>query len=83
MHQNKIAEWLISAPKIASSSAPFYWTYLERPQDGLILLTWQPEAQLGPQFASDGYVWAGAETVYVLPIEGYVRIPSRLLTYKC
>lgn len=72
MHQNKVAEWLLSAPKIANSSAPFYWSYLDRPADGIILLTWQPEGQLGTSMASDGYVWAGAETVYVMPIDGYV-----------
>ncbi|KFY88783.1 hypothetical protein V500_06111 [Pseudogymnoascus sp. VKM F-4518 (FW-2643)] len=72
VHQSKIADWLLSAPKIANSSAPFYWTYLERPQDGLILLTWQPEAQAGTNFASDGYIWAGAETVYAMPIDNFV-----------
>lgn len=72
VHQSKIADWLISAPKIANSSAPFYWTYLERPQDGLILLTWQPEAQAGTNFASDGYIWTGAETVYAMPMDNYV-----------
>ena len=70
LHHNKIAEWLLEAPKIAQSRAPFYWTYLDRPLDGMIIQTWQPEAQLGTSFASDGYAWVGPELSHVMQIEG-------------
>ncbi|KAK3394378.1 hypothetical protein B0H63DRAFT_555606 [Podospora didyma] len=57
----EVTKWLLNAPKIARDTAPFYWTYLDCPADGTILLTWQPTARRGVEFASDGYVWAGPE----------------------
>ncbi|KAK3330165.1 hypothetical protein B0H66DRAFT_527532 [Apodospora peruviana] len=56
-----VTKWLTAAPKIARDTAPFYWTYLDAPQDGTIYLTWQPTARRGTDFASDGYVWSGPE----------------------
>ncbi|KAK3362705.1 hypothetical protein B0T25DRAFT_575412 [Lasiosphaeria hispida] len=59
-----VTKWLMSAPKIARDTAPFFWTYLDCPQDGSIFLTWQPTARRNVEFASDGYVWAGPEVYY-------------------
>lgn len=56
-----ITSWLVnvllSAPKIARDTAPFFWTYLDAPRDGQIMLAWQPLQRMGTIFASDGYVW--------------------------
>ncbi|KAF4629050.1 hypothetical protein G7Y89_g9098 [Cudoniella acicularis] len=71
LHPDKVADWLIGAPKIARDTAPFYWTYLDRPADGTILLVWQSPS-LGTDFPSDGYVWAPGETVFQLDIGGYL-----------
>ena len=69
LHPEKVAEWLLGAPKITRDQAPFYWTYLDRPADGTILLVWQSVA-MGPDFPSDGYVWAPAETAFQLEVSG-------------
>ena len=60
----EVTKWLLAAPKIARDTAPFFWTYLDTPGDGTIILTWQPLGRLGTDMASDGYVWAGAETFF-------------------
>ncbi|KAK0703723.1 DUF1750-domain-containing protein [Lasiosphaeria miniovina] len=60
----EVTKWLLSAPKIARDTAPFYWTYLDCPADGTIFLTWQPTARRSVEYASDGYVWAGPEISY-------------------
>ena len=60
----EVTKWLHAAPKIARDTAPFFWTFLDAPQDGTILLTWQPLSRLGTEFASDGYIWASGETYY-------------------
>jgi hypothetical protein len=65
----KVSEWLLGAPKIARGQSPFYWTYLDRPVDGTILLVWQSMA-LGSEFPSDGYVWSPTETAFQLEVEG-------------
>jgi hypothetical protein len=70
VHHNKIAEWLLNAPKIARDQAPFFWNYLDRPSDGTIILTWQPLALMGTNFASDGYMWPPAETAFQLEVDG-------------
>ncbi|RFU72972.1 swi snf and rsc complex subunit ssr4 [Trichoderma arundinaceum] len=49
---------------IARDQAPFFWTYLDKPADGTILLTWQPLSRLGTNFATDGFVWAPPEQIY-------------------
>jgi hypothetical protein len=59
-----VQKWLMAAPKIARDTAPFFWTYLDCPQDGSIFLTWQPTARRNLDFASDGYVWPQPETFY-------------------
>ena len=61
LHPEKVAEWLLSAPKITRDQAPFYWTYLDRPADGTIFLVWQ-SMSMGADYPSDGYIWAPAET---------------------
>ncbi|KHN95305.1 uncharacterized protein MAM_06809 [Metarhizium album ARSEF 1941] len=61
---NEVAKWLMTAPQIARDRAPFFWTYLDKPADGTILLTWQPLQRLGTNFATDGFVWAPPEQVY-------------------
>ncbi|ROT37412.1 DUF1750-domain-containing protein [Sodiomyces alkalinus F11] len=55
---NQVTKWLLAAPQIAKDKAPFFWTYLDRPSEGHILLTWQPLKRLGTHFASDGIIWA-------------------------
>lgn len=50
-----------------------HWTFLDGPGDGTVMLTWQPMAHMGNNFASDGYVWADAEQGHVLEVRGYVR----------
>ncbi|CAI4216342.1 unnamed protein product [Parascedosporium putredinis] len=59
-----VAKWLMDAPRIAKNQSPFHWTYLDGPVDGTILLTWQPLARLGTNFASDGFVWASPEQYF-------------------
>ncbi|KAF7563496.1 hypothetical protein G7046_g648 [Stylonectria norvegica] len=60
----EVAKWLMNAPQVARDRAPFFWTYLDKPTDGTILLTWQPLQRLGENFATDGFVWAPPEQIY-------------------
>ncbi|KAI9048242.1 hypothetical protein LZ554_008037 [Drepanopeziza brunnea f. sp. 'monogermtubi'] len=69
LHPDKVAEYLLGAPKITRDQAPFYWTYLDRPADGTVLLIWQ-SASLGPEFPSDGYVWNPGESPYAIDVPG-------------
>jgi hypothetical protein len=69
VHPEKASEWLLQAPKIARDTAPFYWTYLDQPQDGTVLLVWQ-STSLGPEFPSDGYIWAAPEMAYQVQVQG-------------
>ncbi|KUJ18496.1 DUF1750-domain-containing protein [Mollisia scopiformis] len=68
LHPDKVAEWLLGAPKITHAN-PFYWTYLDRPADGTILLLWQSPT-LGNEYASDGYVWPPQETAFQVEVSG-------------
>ncbi|KAJ3564897.1 hypothetical protein NPX13_g7689 [Xylaria arbuscula] len=61
---NEVTSWLIQAPKIARDTAPFCWTYLDKPENGQILLTWQPLQQMGTHFASDGFIWPTQEAYF-------------------
>ncbi|KAF3762508.1 DUF1750-domain-containing protein [Cryphonectria parasitica EP155] len=65
LHDHATTNWLLNmlltAPKIARDSAPFFWTYLDAPRDGQIMLTWQPLQRMGTTFSSDGYVWPGPD----------------------
>ena len=69
LHHDKAAEWLFGAPKIASNTAPFYWTYLDRPAIGTILLVWQSPS-LGIELPSDGYIWSPGEVRYQVAASG-------------
>ncbi|KAJ5589855.1 hypothetical protein N7450_003827 [Penicillium hetheringtonii] len=79
-------EYLASAPRVCQSQ-PMHWTFLDGPGDGTVMLTWQPMAHMGNNFASDGYVWADAEQGHVLEVRGYylfiavVIIPERECGY--
>ncbi|KAG5928649.1 hypothetical protein E4U42_000255 [Claviceps africana] len=61
---NEVTKWLMTAPQVARDLAPFFWTYLDKPADGTIILTWQPLQRLATNFATDGFVWAPPEQVY-------------------
>lgn len=67
-------EYLLSAPRVCQSQ-PMHWTFLDGPNDGTVMLTWQPLAHLGSNFASDGYVWADAEQAFTFENRGYVCAP--------
>lgn len=58
-----------------------HWTFLDGPQDGTVMLTWQPLNHLGTNFASDGYVWADVEQAFTFEARGYVceDTPSTLI----
>ena len=72
MPTETVVEYLLSAPKIVREAQPMHWTFLDGPQDGTVMLTWQPLQHLGNNFASDGYVWADAEQAYTFEARGYV-----------
>lgn len=62
------------------------WQFLDSPQDGTLVLTWQPLEYLNTNFASDGYIWADVEVSFKSEVRGYVRhypfaIVDNLLTY--
>ncbi|TGO88138.1 hypothetical protein BPOR_0181g00090 [Botrytis porri] len=69
LHPERVAEWLLNGPKITRDQAPVYWTYLDRPVDGTVLLSWQTPT-MGQEFPSDGYVWAPGETAFSLEVMG-------------
>ncbi|KAG0650886.1 swi snf and rsc complexes subunit ssr4 [Hyphodiscus hymeniophilus] len=85
LHPDKVAEWLLGAPKITRDQSPFYWTYLDRPVDGTIYLIWQTPA-LGNEFPSDGYTLEmyAHKTGYALgePVATHSRRRYRLLPSK-
>ncbi|EED22084.1 conserved hypothetical protein [Talaromyces stipitatus ATCC 10500] len=66
-----VLDYLLAAPKVVRDMYPMAWTFLDGPQDGTTLLTWQPLANLGTTFASDGYVWADAEQAFTFETRGY------------
>ncbi|KAI3342041.1 hypothetical protein F4824DRAFT_447994 [Ustulina deusta] len=61
---NEVTNWLMQAPKIARDTAPFFWTYIDKPDNGQIFLTWQPLQLMGTHFASDGFIWPPQEMYY-------------------
>jgi hypothetical protein len=70
----EVTNWLMQAPKIARDTAPFYWTYLDRPENGQIYLTWQPLQLMGTHFASDGFIWPPKEQYFTQEVgNGVVR----------
>ncbi|KAI1197947.1 hypothetical protein F5X97DRAFT_333669 [Nemania serpens] len=60
----EVTTWLMQAPKIARDTAPFFWTYIDKPENGQIFLTWQPLQLMHTQFASDGFVWPPQEAYF-------------------
>lgn len=74
LHPERVADWLANAPKITRDQAPVYWTYLDRPVDGTVLLSWQTPT-LGQEYPSDGYIWGPGETAFSLEVMGYVSSP--------
>ncbi|KAL4784303.1 hypothetical protein BJX76DRAFT_327650 [Aspergillus varians] len=72
MPTETVVEYLLSAPKIVREAQAMHWTFLDGPQDGTVMLTWQPLNHLGTNFASDGYVWADAEQAFTFEARGYV-----------
>ncbi|KAL5357520.1 hypothetical protein BJX96DRAFT_144633 [Aspergillus floccosus] len=71
MPTDTVVEYLLSAQKIVREAQPMHWTFLDGPQDGTVMLTWQPLNHLGTNFASDGYVWADVEQAFTFEARGY------------
>ncbi|KAJ4396846.1 hypothetical protein N0V93_001068 [Gnomoniopsis smithogilvyi] len=71
-----LVNMLVNAPKIARDTAPFFWTYLDCPRDGQIMLTWQPLQRLGTNFASDGYIWPGPDEFQRLDLKNGLVLES-------
>lgn len=78
LHLDQALEYLLGASRIIRELTAVAWTYLNQPADGTVYLTWQPLNQLGTQFATDGYLWAGAESTFTHELRGYVGV---LLTF--
>ncbi|OQD68620.1 hypothetical protein PENDEC_c033G03740 [Penicillium decumbens] len=70
MPSETAVEYLTSAPRVCRQQ-PMHWSFLDGPADGTVMLTWQPLAQLGTNFASDGYVWADVEQAFTFEARGY------------
>ncbi|KAI0447028.1 hypothetical protein F4803DRAFT_500760 [Xylaria telfairii] len=60
----EVTSWLMQAPKIARDTAPFFWTYIDKPENGQIFLTWQPLQLMNTLFASDGFIWPPQEAYF-------------------
>lgn len=71
----EVTNWLMQAPKIARDTAPFYWTYLDKPENGQIFLTWQPLQLMGTMFASDGFIWPPQEAYFTQEVGNGVVCP--------
>lgn len=67
-----IVGYLLEAPQIVRELQPMQWQFLEPPQDGTLMLTWQPLEYLNTNFASDGYIWADVEVSFKQEVRGYV-----------
>lgn len=68
----------MEAPKIVRELQPVQWQFLDPPQDGTLMLVWQPTDYMNTNFASDGYVWADVEVSFKSEIRGYVWLPLPL-----
>lgn len=60
----EVTQMLMNAPSVARDKAPFFWTYLDKPDNGTTMLTWQPLQLMGTNFASDGYIWPPSEQYF-------------------
>ena len=67
-----VVGYLTEAQKIVHDLQPVQWQFLDAPQDGSLLLVWQPLEYLDTTFASDGYVWGDVEQAFSQEIRGYV-----------
>ncbi|KAL2827155.1 hypothetical protein BDW59DRAFT_171454 [Aspergillus cavernicola] len=72
MPTETVVEYLLSAPKVVREAQPMHWTFLDGPQDGTVMLTWQPLNHLATNFASDGYIWADVEQAFTFEARGYL-----------
>jgi hypothetical protein len=64
-----VLDLLLKAPQIMRD-APVAWTYIQPPSEGTLILVWRPPN--GRPFATDGIMWAGAETTVKQTIVDYV-----------
>ena len=64
---------------IVKERAAMNWMFLDAPEDGTVMLVWQPLNQLGTQSATDGYIWADAEQAFSSEVRGYVGIHRPLV----
>jgi hypothetical protein len=69
---DSIVNFLTDAPKVVRDLQPMQWQMLDAPQDGTMLLVWQPLEYLGNSAASDGYIYADAEQYYKSDVRGFV-----------
>lgn len=69
-----VVNYLLEAPRITREAAGMSWTFLDAPQDGTVILVWQPLTQMGTNAASDGYLWADPEQAFSSEAKGYVRL---------
>ncbi|KKK17383.1 hypothetical protein AOCH_002027 [Aspergillus ochraceoroseus] len=84
MPTDTVVEYLLSAPKVVREAQPMHWTFLDGPQDGTVMLTWQPLNHLGTNFASDGYVWADVEQAFTFEARGYwLSPPNESVAIHC
>ncbi|KAJ8113829.1 hypothetical protein ONZ43_g5056 [Nemania bipapillata] len=60
----EVTSLLMQAPKIARDTSAFFWTYIDRPENGQIFLTWQPLQLMGTHFSSDGFIWPPQEAYF-------------------
>lgn len=74
-----IVGYLLEAPKIVRELQPMQWQFIDTPQDGTLLLSWQPLEYLSTTFSSDGFVWADVEASFKSEVRGYVWRHSFLL----
>ncbi|KAF1930386.1 DUF1750-domain-containing protein [Didymella exigua CBS 183.55] len=71
LRPEQAVEYLTKGPQIVRDSSPVAWTFFASPpQDGTVILTWQPP-RMATHFASDGMVWADPEQAFDMPIRGY------------
>ena len=82
-----IVGYLLEAPKIVRELQPMQWGFIDTPQDGTLLLLWQPNDYLNTHFPTDGFIWADVEASFKSEVRGYVWDQSvpvfvQLLTYS-
>jgi len=68
-----VLDLLLKAPQIMRDT-PVAWTYIQPPSDGTLILVWRPPN--GRALASDGIMWAGAESTFKHDLIDYVSILS-------